>query len=102
MIFKKYALLGFILSLAFLHSTHTMQNDSESKKALIKAIEKDINYFKNANLGVGSVRKAKVTIDRTKYTLTAFKPYLIPDLMFTFECDNKEIENYFKEKLGIT
>lgn len=92
----KTALTSLIFSVS-LHSVHAMQEITVVKMA----IQADIEHFERAaRFSTGSDRTAQATIAGIKYKLMAMQmPNWKP--VFTFECSNKELENYFKEKLGV-
>lgn len=82
--------------LAFLHSAQAQEH------TVVKlAIQQDIEHFRlQFRFSTGGTRTAEDNIQGIKYKLVAMK-MANWNPVFTFECSNKEIENYFTEKLNI-
>ena len=69
--------------------------------AVKMAIQADIEHFESAaRFSTGSDRTVQATVAGIKYKLMAMQMANCKPV-FTFECSNKELEDFFKEKLSI-
>lgn len=96
-LYLKIIMASTILSLGSSSSAQEMEEHTVVKLAIqenIECFEKAFRFSQRGDL------TADFTISNIHYKLMIMKmPNWQP--VFTFECSNQEIENYFKEKLNI-